>query len=74
MKIITIVIWLNLNTNELYHKIYKTHFTHPLDYINQYNHKVLYIVTYSELFERHKFLKRLLRKFISFLEKIIKKL
>lgn len=74
MKINFIVFWLNLNTNVYYHKIYKTHFSHSIGYINQYNHKVVDIVEYKEIIDRHKSLKRLLRKFISFLENILKKL
>ena len=74
MKINYIVFWLNLNTNEYYHKIYKTYFAHAIGYINQYNHKVVDIVEYKEIIDRHKSLKRLLRKFISFLENILKKL
>jgi len=74
MRLYIIVIWLNLNTNEYYHKIYKSYFSHNLGYINQYNHKVIHIVTYEEILRKHKFLKRLLRNYISFLEKILKKL
>lgn len=74
MRIFVIVIWLNLNTNEYYHKIYKSYFTHEIGYINQYNHKIVDIVTYKEILERHKSIKRLLRIFISFLENILKKL
>ena len=74
MKIHYIVIWLNLNTNEYSHKIYSSYFSHEIGYINQYNHKVVDIVTYKEILDRHKFLKRLLRKLISFLENKLKKL
>ncbi len=74
MFIYCIVIWLNLNTNEYYHKTYKSYFSHEIGYINQYNHKIVYIVTYKEILVRHKSLKRLLRRFISFLENILKKL
>lgn len=74
MRIHCVVIWLNLKTNEYYHKIYKSYFSHEVGYINQYDHKVVYIVTYKEILERHKSIKRLLRKIISFLENIIKKL
>lgn len=74
MRLYVIVIWLNLNTNEYYHKIYKSYFSHNLGYINQYNHQVIDIVTYEEILRKHKFLKRLLRKYISFLEKILKNL
>lgn len=72
MKIHCIVIWLNLNSNEYYHKIYKSYYSHEVGYINQYNHKIVDIVTYKEIFERHKSIKRLLRKLISFLENILK--
>lgn len=74
MKLFVIVIWLNLNTNEYYHKIYKCYFSHDIGYVNQYNHKVVYIVTYKEILERHKSIKRLIRKLISFLENTLKKL
>ncbi len=69
-----IVFYLNLNTNEYYHKIYKSHFVHEIGYINQYNHKIVDIVTYKEILERHKSIKRLIRKLISFLENTLKKL
>lgn len=74
MRLYVIVIWLNLNTNEYSHKIYKSYFTHEIGYINQYNYKVVYIVTYKEILERHRSIKRLLRKCISFLENILKRL
>lgn len=74
MKTKYIVFWLNLSTNEYYHKIYKTHFAHSIGYINQYNHKVVDIVEYKEIINRHKSLKRLIRKLISFLENILRNL
>ena len=74
MRIHYIVIWLNLNTNEYSHKIYKSYFSHEIGFINQYNHKIVDIVTYQEILERHKSIKRLIRKLISFLENTLKKL
>ena len=74
MKTHYIVIWLNMNSGEYYHKVYKSYFHYDVGYINQFNHKVIDIVTYNEIIDRHKSLKRLLRKFISFLENILKSL
>lgn len=74
MKIFIIVVWLNLNTNEYYHKVYRSYFFHDKGYINQYNHKIVDVITYQEILARHKFLKSLLRKLISFLENILKKI
>lgn len=74
MKFYYIVIWLNLNTNEYYHKFYKSFFSHDIGFVNQYNHKVIDVITYQEILVRHKLLKRLIRKLISFLENILKKI
>ena len=69
-----IVIWLNLKNGQYFHKIFRSFFYHSVGYINQYNHKIVDIVEYKELHDRHKLIKRLLRRFISFLENILKKL
>lgn len=77
MRIRHIIIWLNLNNGQYYHKFYKSLFfttKYTKGYINQYNHKIIDIVDIHEIYERHKSLKRLLRKLISFLENIFKKL
>lgn len=78
MRICHIIIWLNLNNGQYYHKFYKSLFfpttKYQLGYINQYNHKIIDIVDIHEIYQRHKSLKRLLRKFISFLENILKRL
>ena len=63
-----------MNSGEYYHKVYKSYFHHDVGYINQFNHKVIDIVTYTEIIDRHKSLKRLIRKLISFLENILKSL
>lgn len=69
-----IVIWLNLNTGQYYHKIYRSFFHHEVGYINQYNHQIIDIVEYKEIVQKYKHLRRLIRKVISFLENILKKL
>ena len=47
-----IVIWLNLNTGEYYHKIYRSFFHHEVGYINQYNHKIVDIGEYKEIVQK----------------------
>ncbi len=77
MRICHIIIWLNLNNGQYYHKFYK-HLLfitkYEVGFINQYNHKVIDIIDLQEFYARHKSLKRLLKRLISFLENILKKL
>ena len=78
MRICHVIIWLNLNNGQYYHKFYKSLFftttKYKKGYINQYNHEIIDIIDIKEIYQKHKLLKRLLRKFISFLENILKKL
>ena len=69
-----IIIWLNLNNGQYYHKSYKSRvpYNYSIGFINQYNHKIIDIIEIKEVIQKHIFLRRLLRKTISFLENILK--
>ena len=73
-----IIVWHNLNNDTYYYKVVKCFYRdYEVGYINQYNHKIIIIIPLSNFLTHyrkitipHKVIKRL----ISFLQKIEKKL
>lgn len=77
-----IVIWHNLNHDCYYYRIIKGGYkTYSEGYVNQYNHKVIIVIDISDICSycyyqktNISFLHKVLKKFISFLQNIEKKL
>lgn len=77
-----IVIWHNPNRNTYYYKIIKGSYkTYDVGFVNQYNHEVIMVINITDICSscywnkrRFLFFHKVLRKFISFLQKIDKKL
>lgn len=70
-----IIIWKNHNNNKFYYKVVRGWYAdYEIGYFNKYNHEVVFIIE-NVYFEKNKIplKKRLLRKYISFLEKQLKK-
>lgn len=72
-----IIVWHNLNYDTYYYKIVKGFYSsYNIGYVNKYNHKIILVIPISNLIYKYKVspLRKVLRKFISFLQKIEKKL
>lgn len=71
-----LVVWYNPKKDFYYYRIIHDVFgRYHVGYINQYGHKVIvYIDVYEELIRKDSFIKRVLSRFIRFLQKIYRKL
>lgn len=73
-----IIVWHNLNKNTYYYKIVKcSYINYYVGYKNQYDHEIILIIDiYNEFTQFYKMplKKRVIKKLISFLHKLDKKL
>lgn len=72
----TLVVWYDPNKNLYYYKlVYDFSKKYHVGFKNQYNHEVILTIdVYKELIYKCPFIKKVLRKIISFLHKIYNKL
>lgn len=69
-----IVIWLKPN-GVYYYKLTNYGFKYHVGYVNSYGHQVVLLLdVFHEFIYREKFSKMVLKKFISFLQKILNKM
>lgn len=71
-----LIIWYNPNKNIYYWKyVYNLFNKYYVGYTNQYNHKILLIIDiYKDIYYKVPFRKKVIRKLISFLHRLEKKL
>lgn len=73
-----LIIWHNLNYDTYYYKLVKgTYKFYYVGYINQYNHKIVLIISLSDFYSHYKkitYPHKALKRFISFLQNIERKL
>lgn len=71
-----IIVWLKPNSHTYYYKIVRGFYAdYYVGYKNSYNHEVILIIdVYRDLVHKEKLLKKVLKKLISFLQKINSKL
>lgn len=71
-----IIVWHNLKTNTYYFKIVNGYYAnYHVGYKNSYNHVVILMIDlYKDIYYKPPFLKKVLTKYISFLQRINKKL
>lgn len=70
------VIWHNHNTNSYYYRIVKgSYVKYYVGYFNQYNHEVVLLIPliYTVYRKKQPFLKKVLKRLISFLQNINEK-
>lgn len=70
-----LVVWHNLNYDSYYYKIIKGYYgVYEVGYINQYNHEIVLVIDkiYFQVY-KPPIKKRVLRKMISFLQKLEKR-
>lgn len=75
-----IIIWYNPNKKTYYYRfVYGLYYDYKPGLKNSYNHEVILVINLSTIcdscyYSTHSFLKRVLKKFISFLQYILKKI
>lgn len=71
-----IVVWYNPKKNNYYYKVVNNFFDkYYIGYSNQYGHKIVLIIDiYKQIIYKQPLLKKVLRRVISFLHKIYKRM
>lgn len=72
MKYRTIIVWFNRNKKKYYFKKYRVFIENKYEvgYVNQYNHEIILIIDIRDFYYKTPLKKRLIKRFIRFLEKI----
>lgn len=68
-----LVIW-KKDDNDFYYKIVGTFGKSELGYKNHYGHEIVYSIDFGQIFYKPNILKKVIKRFIRFLQKIDKKL